>query len=103
MGLQLDMRTIGIRELKARLSSVIRDVQRGDHVLVTDRGRVVAELRLPDASQWTDTPANRARARLAAEGHLRIAESPAPAYQRSPVKAQAGLAQEMLDADRGNG
>ena len=39
------MRTIGIRELKAELSRVLRDVQRGDTVLVTDRGRVVAELR----------------------------------------------------------
>ncbi len=97
------MRTMGIRELKAHLSSVLRDVQRGDHILVTDRGRVVAELRLPDYTQWNDAPAHRARARLAAEGHLRIAEHHAPAYQRSPVKARAGLAQEMLDADRGNG
>lgn len=96
------MRTIGIRELKARLSSVIRDVQRGDHVLITDRGRVVAELRLPDASQWNDNPAMRARARLAAEGHLRIAEGAAPAYQSSPIKSRAGLAKEMLDADRGD-
>ena len=30
------MRTIGIRELKARLSSVLRDVQRGDHILAID-------------------------------------------------------------------
>ena len=97
------MRTIGIRELKARLSSVLRDVQRGDHVLVTDRGRVVAELRLPDTSQWNDSPAQRARARLAAEGHLRIAETAAPAYQRSPIKARSGLALEMLGADRGEG
>lgn len=96
------MRTIGIRELKARLSSVLRDVQRGDHVLITDRGRVVAELRLPDASQWNDSPAARARARLAAGGHLRIAENATPAYQRSPIKSQAGLAKEMLDADRGD-
>ena len=97
------MRTIGIRELKARLSSVLRDVQRGDHILVTDRGRVIAELRLPDTSQWNDSPAQRARARLAAEGHLRIAERAARTYQRSPIKAPSGLALEMLGADRGEG
>ncbi|MEO5815412.1 MAG: type II toxin-antitoxin system prevent-host-death family antitoxin [Gemmatimonadaceae bacterium] len=96
------MRTIGIRELKARLSGILRDVQRGEHILVTDRGRVVAELRTPDASQWSDSPRERARARLAAGGNLRVAESNASVYQRSPVKARSGLAQDLLDADRGD-
>ncbi|MBK6308217.1 MAG: type II toxin-antitoxin system prevent-host-death family antitoxin [Gemmatimonadetes bacterium] len=41
------MRTIGIRDLKAHLSQTLRDVQRGELYLVTDRGRVVAELRPP--------------------------------------------------------
>ena len=95
------MRTIGIRELKAQLSAVLRDVQRGDHVLVTDRGRVIAELRRPDAAQSLASPQERARARLAAEGHLRVAENATPAYQRSPVKSRSGLARELLDAERG--
>lgn len=90
------MRSIGIRELKAQLSSI----QRGDHILITDRGRVVAELRQPDASQWNATPAERARARMAAEGHLRIAEAAAPVYKRSPIKSRRGFAQELIDADR---
>ena len=38
------METVGIRELKNRLSAYVRRVQAGDVVLVTDRGRVVAEL-----------------------------------------------------------
>ena len=38
------MKTIGIRELKNRLSEVVRAVTKGEHVLVTDRGTVVAEL-----------------------------------------------------------
>ncbi len=96
------MRTIGIRELKAQLSRVLRDVQRGDHILVTDRGRVVAELRKPDASQWSGSPREMARARLAADGHLRVAETVAPVYQRSPVQAPDGLAKDLLDADRGD-
>ena len=95
------MRTIGIRELKARLSSVLRDVQRGEHILVTDRGRVVAELRLPDAGAWTESPADRARARLVAQGNLRVAENRISSYQVSPVRGSPGLAQEMLDAERG--
>jgi antitoxin (DNA-binding transcriptional repressor) of toxin-antitoxin stability system len=41
------MRVVGIRELKARLSEYLRDVRRGEVILVTDRQRVVAELRPP--------------------------------------------------------
>ncbi|CAN5753916.1 hypothetical protein BH23GEM9_BH23GEM9_12090 [soil metagenome] len=41
------MRVVGIRELKARLSEYLRDVGRGEVILVTDRQRVVAELRPP--------------------------------------------------------
>src|SRR5262249_14338416 len=38
-----NMKTIGIRELKNRLSEVVRSVKAGEHILVTDRGAVVAE------------------------------------------------------------
>lgn len=41
------MKTVGIRELKNRLSEYLRDVRSGEGVLVTDRGRVVAELTPP--------------------------------------------------------
>jgi antitoxin (DNA-binding transcriptional repressor) of toxin-antitoxin stability system len=41
------MRVVGVRELKARLSEYLRDVRRGEVILVTDRSRVVAELRPP--------------------------------------------------------
>lgn len=38
------MRTISLSQLKARLSEQIRHVKNGERVLVTDRGRPVAEL-----------------------------------------------------------
>lgn len=41
------MKTVGVRELKNRLSEYLRLVRRGERVLVTDRGEVVAELRRP--------------------------------------------------------
>ncbi len=41
------MKTVGLRELKNRLSEYVREVRRGEEILVTDRGEVVAELRLP--------------------------------------------------------
>ena len=38
------MKAVGLRELKNRLSEYVRDVRRGESVVVTDRGQVVAEL-----------------------------------------------------------
>jgi antitoxin (DNA-binding transcriptional repressor) of toxin-antitoxin stability system len=43
------MERVGIRQLKDRLSKYVRQVESGDVVIVTDRGRVVAELRPPSA------------------------------------------------------
>ena len=46
------MKTVGLRELKNRLSEYVREVRSGEAVLVTDRGEVVAELVPP--GQATD-------------------------------------------------
>jgi antitoxin (DNA-binding transcriptional repressor) of toxin-antitoxin stability system len=66
------MKVVGIRELKARLSEYLRDVRRGEVILVTDRQRVVAELRPPGTlpSPVHDDVANRLD-RLAASGDVR--------------------------------
>jgi len=41
------MRSVGIKVLKNKLSEYVRLAERGETVLVTDRDRVVAELRPP--------------------------------------------------------
>jgi antitoxin (DNA-binding transcriptional repressor) of toxin-antitoxin stability system len=41
------MRTVGLKVLKNKLSEYVRIVASGETVLVTDRDRVVAELRPP--------------------------------------------------------
>jgi prevent-host-death family protein len=38
------MKSVGLRDLKNRLSEYVREVRSGEAVLVTDRGEVVAEL-----------------------------------------------------------
>jgi antitoxin (DNA-binding transcriptional repressor) of toxin-antitoxin stability system len=95
------MKTIGIRELKAHLSRVLRDVGSGDTFLVTDRGRVIAELRRPGIGDATASEEDRALARLAATGALRVAERPSPTYRQSPISSRKGTAKSLLDADRG--
>jgi prevent-host-death family protein len=40
----VSMATVTVTELKARLSEKLRDVQRGEELLVTDHGRVIARI-----------------------------------------------------------
>lgn len=47
------MRQIGVRELKANLSSVLREVEEGEQVRVTVRGRHIADL-VPARSRRSD-------------------------------------------------
>ena len=42
------MTSVGLRELKCKLGEYVRLAAHGERVLVTDRGRVVAELRRPE-------------------------------------------------------
>lgn len=96
------MRTIGVRELKAHLSRILREVQRGEHYLVTDRGRVVAELRVPGSGVPANLSASdAARLRLVAAGELRVAERPRTPYRRSGISLAEGTAEEALDWVRG--
>ena len=55
---------MGARELKTRLGTYLRRVSKGTTLVVTDRGRPVAELRPIDAESATD----RTLAKLAAVG-----------------------------------
>jgi antitoxin (DNA-binding transcriptional repressor) of toxin-antitoxin stability system len=95
------MKTIGIRELKAGLSQALREVAAGEVMLITDRGRVVAELRSPLTSGRVVSPQERALARLAGAGNLRVAERPRHLYRPSPIKSAKGLARRLIDEDRG--
>ena len=99
----MTMRTIGIRQLKAELSRTLRDVQDGDVYLVTDRGRVVAELRQPTAPGAADLSlADQGKLRLAASGELRVAERPRLAYRAAETPAADGTAQAWLEWTRGD-
>lgn len=47
----IDMRAVGLKVLKNKLSEYVRLAERGETVLVTDRDRVVAEIVPPDKSR----------------------------------------------------
>ena len=73
------MKAVAVKELKNRLSSYLRDVREGEVVLVTDPGRVIAELRQP-SSGTPLTGHDLALERLAADGLLVLASVRANAH-----------------------
>jgi len=97
------IRTTNIRSLKDRLSAYLRDVQRGDVVLVTDRGRVVAEIRQPTVGEGAlGGLGGRARA-LVEAGILTVGLPNSPdAYQPADVKLPAEVITRAFDATRGD-
>lgn len=96
------MREIGIRDLKAHLSRYLRDVQAGDVIRVTDRGRVVAELRQPDTAATRDDSLEAKLDQLAKEGLLRRATGPRLPYTPAPVQLEDGTTLQWLDEMRGD-
>ncbi len=91
-----------MRELKNRLSAYLREVAAGEVVLVTDRGRVVAELRRPSV-ETLQNPAEQALARLVAAGVLTLGlPHDRSAYRRTGVRMRQS-SQTLLDAEREEG
>lgn len=95
------MRTVGVREFKARLSQYLRDVQGGDVILVTDRGRVVAELRAPFEAARRESERDQAWRHLATSHPLRVGEAHDPAaYIISPLRVKSATVRALLDEER---
>ena len=95
------MKTVGIRELKNRLSQYLRRVRAGEAVLVTDRGQVVAELTAPgQSSQVAHEEPDVAV--LAARGGVVIGGRNEPGiYPSLAPLLPEGTSQELLDEERG--
>jgi prevent-host-death family protein len=95
------MKSVGLRELKNRLSEYIREVRSGEGVLVTDRGEVVAELvppgRVENERRMPSGLASLARRGLLIPG---TANDPAAYPRLRPVLKRAKSAR-LLDEERG--
>ena len=90
------MKAVGVRELKNRLSEYLRAVKRGEHVLITDRGQVIAELRQP--SGYPDPGGlSPALASLVRENAVEVGLPNDPdAYPAQPQRAPDGTAARVL-------
>jgi antitoxin (DNA-binding transcriptional repressor) of toxin-antitoxin stability system len=96
------MKEVGIRELKDRLSEYIRLVRAGEVVVVTDRGEVVAELRPPSVGGEL-IEKYPLLADMVRRGLVRLpqVEKRPGIYEPLPSVTPPGLAQRLIDEDRG--
>jgi prevent-host-death family protein len=96
------VKTVGLRELKNRLSEHVRRVRAGHSLVVTDRGQVVAEL-LPPRSVVADRSGCRGLAELARRGSLSLGAGNDPRlYPRLPKRLPRGKIRRLLDEERGD-
>src|SRR5579859_2759829 len=95
------MKSVGLRELKNRLSEYVREVRSGEAVLVTDRGEVVAELIPPgQSSDERGTPSGLVA--LARRGQLTLgAPGNSAVYPRLSRVLKRHRAVTLLDEERG--
>lgn len=93
------MKAVGVRELKNRLSEYLRLVRRGEEILVTDRGEVVAELRQPSPRIALPYPA---LVEVARQGRARLGLPNRPdLYPALGPVLPKGSAAKLLDDERG--
>jgi len=92
------MRAVGIRDLKDHLSRHIADVRRGEVILVSDRGVVVAEIRPPGSADAALAPG---LARMASRGRVKLGlPHDGALYLATRRRAPDGSARALLDEDR---
>ena len=92
------MRAVAVKELKNRLSQYLREVAAGEVVLVTDRGKVIAELRRPSTGARLDF--EQSLEPLVAQGLLAPGLPQDPRAYRSTQATLRRPSQALLDADR---
>ena len=91
------MQSVGIKTLKNRLSAYVRAAAAGETVLVTDRGRVVAELVSPRVR--TDaSPAEQRLGELMRQGLLAPAKT-SPKARLPRRRPLAPIAEVLRDLD----
>lgn len=97
-----NMKAVGVKVLKARLSEYLRLVKTGETVLVTERDEVVAELRPAYRQSLVTTTLEDGLQRLAERGEAALRTEELRGWQGLSTKARIkGVSsQALLDAVR---
>ncbi|MFZ4855411.1 MAG: type II toxin-antitoxin system Phd/YefM family antitoxin [Desulfuromonadaceae bacterium] len=93
------MQTVGVRELKNRLTHYLGEVRNGENVVVTDRGNPVAILHRLDLIE-KNAGLDERLASLAVQGHLRLPTGNKPCPSFTPVKLDGEALSETLIRER---
>ena len=98
-----EMKAVGIKNLKARLSEYVRLAKAGETILVTERDEVVAEIRPSRRQRVTPEGLAETLDNLAEAGEITRAALPKIGWQWKPaaVALPAGTAKRILDEIRG--
>lgn len=97
------MKTVGVRDLKNKLSEYLRRVRLGESLLVTDRGEVVAELQ-PPGQRHGDPSVPAGLQSLARKGLLTLGAPTETDLYPSLTRRQGARRRsvaELLDEERG--
>ena len=95
------MKSVGLRELKNRLSEYIREVRSGEDVVVTDRSEVVAQI-IPPGQEVERRGVPSALGMLARRGQLTLGTSNDGAlYPKLSPLLKRRRAIELLAEERG--
>ena len=101
------METIGVRDLKNNLSACLRRVAAGEVILVTDHGRVVAEIRQPFCAPEGYEHYPPLFWEKVARGEIKLApQRISPDFWASLPRGQGnptGTAQRLIDEGRAEG
>ncbi len=96
-----ETRTIGIKELKNKLSAYLREVRTGARILISDRDTVVAELHEPHWDRSPSVTGNPPLSDWISAGTVRLPSVQKKPLQLSPVHLEEGTALKLLDKQRG--
>ena len=95
------MKTVGVKELKSKVSAYLREVRAGVRVLVSDRHAAVAELHEPCLDRSLTASLNAPLSDWARSRTVRLPSSEKRKLDVSPVHQPDGTALKLLHQDRG--
>lgn len=88
---------VGVREAKAHLSRLLKMVQEGREVVLTDRGKPVGRI-VP--VETTDLPLTERIRRLEEQGLIERKPASKSGKSLSPIPVPEGIAQKLLQEER---
>lgn len=93
------MQTVGVRELKNRLTYYLGEIKNGENVVVTDRGNPVAIMHRLDKIE-KNAGLDERLAVLAAQGHLRLPTAKGSCTPFAPMHLDGEPLSETLIRER---